>query len=181
MKKIVSIFIVFVVLVSMLSTTVCAMSADDLANRLYQMGKPYGVTQTHKARLRNDLSAVKITDEKANQVIAKAQEIVNLMKEAGVTDYTDLSNEQKEKAKQIAQDGAAILGFTLVIRADGKTPVIQLYLGSKLIDELPYNPDTDEILLADTGSNSNIILVVSSVAVVALIAGIAVRKRISNA
>ena len=36
--------------------------------------------------------------------------------------------------------------------------------------------DTDEILLADTGVNSNIVLVVSSIAVVALVAVIAIKK-----
>lgn len=177
MKKALSILVLFLLLIAMLSTTVHAMTADELADKLYEMGKPYGLTAAHKARLKNDLASADITDEKANQVIAKAQELVDLFKSAGVTDYTKFTEAQKEKAKNIATEGAAILDFTIVIKSEGKTPVIQVLKNGKVIDELPYNPDTDEIILADTGvNNTNIVLVVSSIAVVALVAGIAVKK-----
>ena len=176
MKKTLSILVLFLLLIAMLSTTVHAMTADELANKLYEMGKPYGLTEAHKARLKNDLAATDITDEKAEAVIAKAQELVSLFKEAGVTDYTKFTNAQKEEAKDIAIEGGAILDLKVTIKSEGKTPVIQISKDGKVIDELPYNPKTDEILLADTGVSSNIVLVVSSIAVVALVAVIAIKK-----
>ena len=176
MKKTLSILVLFLLLIAMLSTTVQAMTADELANKLYEMGKPYGLTDAHKARLKNDLAATDITDEKAQAVIAKAQELVDLFKKEGVTDYTKFSKADKEEAKDIAVEGAAILDLKVVIKSEGKNPVIQISKDGKVIDELPYNPNTDEIILADTGVNSNIVLVVSSIAVVALVAVIAIKK-----
>ena len=170
MKKSLSILVLFLLLIAMLSTTVQAMTADELANKLYEMGKPYGLTDAHKARLKNDLAATDITDEKAQAVIAKAQELVDLFKKEGVTDYTKFSKADKE------EEGAAILDLKVVIKSEGKNPVIQISKDGKIIDELPYNPNTDEIILADTGVNSNIVLVVSSIAVVALVAVIAIKK-----
>ena len=78
--------------------------------------------------------------------------------------------------QDLAKEAAKVLGFTVVIKTDGKTGTIRILKDSKVIDEIPYNAVTDEILLADTGNNTNVALVVSSLAVVALVAGIAVKK-----
>ncbi len=178
MKKIVSILVLFLLVIAMLSTVVnAATSADELTNKLYEMGKPYGLTEAEKNKIRTYLKSADITDAKAEEVVAKAQKAINVMKSAGVTDYTKLTTAQKTEVKNNLIEAAAILDFTVVVKNNaGRNPSIVISYNGKTIDELPFNPKTDEILLADTGSNTNIILVVSSIAVIALVAGIAVKK-----
>ena len=175
MKKVVSFLVLILLVIAMLATTVSAMSSSELANKLYEMGKPYGATEAYKARLQKDLAAADLTDAKAEKVLAIAQKAVDLMKTENVKDYTKLTDAKKEEMKNLVKEAAEVLGFTVVFKTEGKTPVIQILKGTKVVDEIPYNPDTDELLLADTGSN-NIALVVSSIVAVALVAGIAVKK-----
>lgn len=177
MKKVIS-FVVLFLVVAMIATFVNAMTSSELADKLYEMGKPYGLKVSDKARIKKYLDSVDLTDELANELIAKAQEMIDTMKKEGVTDYTKLSEAKKEEVKNIAISAAESAGLTVTFKNNGsnRKPSIVIKKGSKVLDELPYDPDTDEILLADTGSNTNIVLVVSSIAVVALVAGIAVKK-----
>lgn len=168
MKKIVSLLILFVIAIS-LATVVNAAKASELPDKLYEMGKPYGMTASHKVKIERYLADNEVTDEQADQIIAKAEEAVQLMKDAGVSRYDDLTEEQKNKMKSIANQAADILGLTLTF----KNGTVEIYKNGKLIDTLSKAPYT--------GNNVNTILVVSSVAVIALVAGLAVRKKFANA
>ena len=95
------------------------------------------------------------------------------MEEAGTTDVSKLTTEQKNKLKTLANEAASIIGLTLVF----KSGTVEVYKDGKLIEVLGLENGK----LAYTGNNVNVVLVVSSVAVVALAAVIVARKKFANA
>ena len=133
MKKVLTISILAVMLVLMVVTGVNAANNDNLAETLYNMGAKYGMTKSDKVKIERYLADYPVTESEANAIVAKAEEAVKVMEDAGVTDYTKL--------------------FETVSNNNGK--------------------------LAYTGNN-NIVLVVSSIAVIAL-ASVVARKKLANA
>ena len=74
---------------------------------------------------------------------------------------------------KLANDAASILGVTLVFKAGN----LEVYKDGKLVEALSYSNDK----LAYTGNTVNMVLVVSSVAVIALVATYVVaRKRLAT-
>ena len=174
MKKVLSILILFVLLFS-LTITVNASSADDLADTLYSLGSPYGMTSSDKVRIERYLADNDVTDEQADEIIAYAEEAVAIMEEAGATSYSDLTDSQKSELKSIANTVADILGLTLTYSSG----TVYVYQNGTLIEAYSLSDG----LLVYTGSSVNVVLVVSLVAVVAvaLVAGYLARKRFANA
>lgn len=173
MKKLLSFVILFVLLIT-IATTVNATNSSELADKLYDMGKPYGMTSSDKIRIERYLTDNKVTDEQANQVISKAEQAVAIMEKAGTTNYSKLSNSQKEKMKSLAIDAAKVLDLTL----EFSNKQLNIYQDGKLIDVVTYDNNGK---LAYTGNSSNTILVVSSIAIIALAAVFVARKKLSNA
>ena len=172
MKKIVSILLVLIMVLGVCSV-VNATTAVGLADELYSMGKPYGMTASLKVRIERYVSDYKVTNAEADKIVAKAEEAVKLMKEADATKYSELTDEEKEEMKKIANEAADILGLTLVIKADS----VEIYKDGKLIEVAKYDGDK----LMYTGNNVNTILVVSSVVAIALVASFTARKKFANA
>ena len=133
MKKVLTISILAVMLVLMVVTGVNAANNDNLAETLYNMGAKYGMTKSDKVKIERYLADYPVTESEANAIVAKAEEAVKVMEDAGVTDY------------------------------------------GKLIETVSNNNGK----LAYTGNN-NIVLVVSSIAVIAL-ASVVARKKLANA
>ena len=73
MKKVVSLLILFVVAIS-LTTVVSATTASELADELYSMGEPYGVPESWKVKIERYVADNEVTDEQAEQIMAKAEE-----------------------------------------------------------------------------------------------------------
>ena len=96
------------------------------------------------------------------------------MENAGVTDYRELSREDKDALKTIANNAASVLGVTLTFKAG----TVEVYKDGKLIETITSSTSGK---LAYTGNNINTVLVVSSVAVVALAAAVVVGKKFANA
>ena len=157
MKKLLSIAIVFVMVAVLATTAVNAATSSTLANDLYTIGSKYGMTSADKVKIERYLADNAVTDEQANQVLAKANEAAKIMDEAGVTNYKDLTADKKNEFK---------------------SGNVEVYKDGKLIETLGVSNNGK---LVYTGNNTNVILVVSSVAVVALAAGFVARKKIANA
>lgn len=172
MKKVVS-FLIMLLVVAMMGTVVNATSVSELADTLYEMGEPYGLTSSDKVKIERYIADNELTDAQADKIVAKAEEAVAVMKNAGVTNYDDLSDAKKDELKTIANEAADILGLTLTFK-QGK---VEIYQDGKLIETVTENNGK----LAYTGNNTNMVLVVSSVAVIALVAGFATRKKFANA
>ena len=172
MKKLVSILMVIIMILGVASV-VNATSSSELADKLYEIGKPYGFSNANKVRIERYLADNKVTDEEADKVVAKAEEVAKVFEDAGAKKYSELSDSQKEKVKSLANETAGIIGLTLKFKAKE----VEIYKNGKLIETVRY----DGSKLLYTGNNVNAVLVVSSVVVIALVAGFALRKKFANA
>ena len=176
MKKIITIATIFILVAMLATTMVNAATTDSLVNDLYALTSKYGVTEADKIKAERFLSDNSITDEQANQIYAKAKEAIKVLEEAGVTDVkkldTQLTKEQKLKFQSLCQETADIVGVTLTYR----NGTAEVYKNGKKV-EVFYFTDGK---LAYTGNNINIVLVVSSVAVIALATVYIVRKKKAN-
>ena len=175
MKKLLVITVLFVMLAVFATTVVNATTGSELPEIIYEKGKKYGVNESHKVKMERYIAKHPATDEQANQVVAKVDEVVAILENAGVTDPADLSSEDFKKFQTLVTDAATILDVKLVWKS------------SRV--EIMYNGEVEDVIyfskkLPYTGSEvdgGNIALIVSSVAVVALAAGILLRKKSVNA
>lgn len=168
MKKILTIAITFV-MVAMVAVSSYATTSSELADTLYNKGSKYGMTSADKVKIERYLADNPVTDAEANSIVAKADEAVQVMENAGVTSYKDLTAEQKSELKTIANEAASVAGLTLKFG----TSSVEIYKDGKLIETVTSNNGK----LAYTGSNTAIV-VVSSLAIIALVAVVA-KKRLS--
>lgn len=173
MKKLLTISILAVMLVLLAVTGVNATTNDNLAETLYNMGSKYGMTEADRVKIERYLADYPVSDSESDAIVAKAKEAVKVMEDAGVTDYKKLSKEQKAELKRIANEAASIVNVTLVF----KTGSVEIYKNGKLIETVTVSSTSGK--LAYTGNN-NIVLVVSSIAVIAL-ASVVARKKLANA
>lgn len=176
MKKIVTIATIFLMVVMFATTIVSATTKDSLVNDLYALTSKYGVTNADKVKADRFLTEYPITEDQANQIYGKATEAIKILEDAGVTDVkkldTQLTKQQKLKFQSLCQEAADIVGVTLTYR----NGTAEVYKNGKKI-EVFYFTDGK---LAYTGNNINIVLVVSSVAVIALATVYIVRKKKTN-
>lgn len=173
MKKllIISILVMLTVLVAVVP--VKATTNEELPGKLYSMGSKYGMTEAEKIKIERYLADYPVTEEQANQVVAKAEEAIKIMEEANATKVSELTKEQKEQLKSIANEAASIVGVTLKFKANS----VQIYKNGRLIEEVTSNDGK----LAYTGNNVNAVLAVMLVAVVAIALRNVTKKRAYNA
>ena len=173
MKKTLSVILLIVMLLTV-ATSVKAVSNSELASKLYALGAKYGMTSADKVKIDRYLADYPVSSAEADQVLAKANEATQLMESAGVTDYKKLSSEEKDQLKSLANEAASIVGVTLTY-SDGE---IDVYKDGKLIETLGSTSGGN---LAYTGNDVNAVLVVSSVAVIALATIFVAKRKMANA
>ena len=173
MKKLLTVLLVIIMMMGVLTTVVNAVTSSELADEIYNIGKSYGMTSANKVKVERYLSENPVTDSEANQILEKAKEVAAIFEEAGVSKYSDLSEEEKEEVKSISVEAGAIIDLTVVFG----TKSVEIYKNGKLIETARY--DGDKLLY--TGNSFTAIIVVSSVVIIALLAGLALRKRFANA
>ena len=172
MKKSLLISILTAIIVMTCATLVNAATTATLADELYAKGKKYGMTSADKVKVERYLSENTVTDEQANAIVAKADEAIAVMEAAGTTDYSKLTDAQKDQVKSIANSAADIIDAKLVFKKN----TVEIYNNAgKLIETIGNNNGK----LAYTGNNVNVVLTTSVIAVIALAITVAT-KRISN-
>ena len=174
MKKSLLISILTAVIVMACATLVNAATTATLADELYAKGKKYGMTSADKVKVERYLSENTVTDEQANAIVAKADEAIAVMEAAGTTDYSKLTDAQKDQVKSIANSAADIIDVKLVFKKN----TVEIYNNAgKLIETIGNNNGK----LAYTGNNSvNVVLTVSVIAMIALAITVG-GKKIANA
>ena len=172
MKKILTVSIIAVMFIMLVITGVNASTKDVLANRLYEIGRKYGMTTSDRAKLESYLADNPVDDQQASIIIGEAEDAAKIMEDAGVTDYKKLNAEDKAKVRGLATDAADMLGVTLVFKSDS----VEIFKDGKLLDTVTENHGR----LVYTGNNSTV-LVVSSIAVIALVAFVVAGKKLANA
>ena len=113
-----------------------------------------------------------VTDAQAQEIYAKALAMAKIMDDAGAKSYKDLTKAQKDQIRALANEAASILGVTLTFK-DG---VVTAYKDGKQIGAFTLDGK-----LAYTGNSVNSILVVSSIAVLALATGLVAKRKFANA
>jgi len=172
MKKSLLISILTAVIVMACATFANAATTATLADELYSKGSKYGMTSADKVKIERFLSENTVTDEQANAIVAKADEAIAVMEAAGTTDYSKLTDAQKDKLKSIANSAAAIIDVKLVFKKN----TVEIYDNAgKLIETIGQNNGK----LAYTGNNVNVVLTTSVIAIIALAITVAT-KRNSN-
>ena len=172
MKNSLLISILTAVIVMACATLVNAATTATLADELYAKGKKYGMTSADKVKVERYLSENTVTDEQANAIVAKADEAIAVMEAAGTTDYSKLTDAQKDQVKSIANSAADIIDVKLVFKKN----TVEIYNNAgKLIETIGNNNGK----LAYTGNNVNVVLTTSVIAVIALAITVAT-KRILN-
>lgn len=174
MKKTFSIAILFVMLVMLTLTGVQAATNSTLADDVYAKLAPYGATASDKVKIERYLADNPVTDEEASTIMAKVDEAIAVMDAEGVKDYTKLSTEAKNQVKSIAQSAANTVGLTLTFKKGS----VEVYNREGKLVETASVSSTGK--LAYTGNNVNTILVVSSIAVIALAATVVAKKRFAK-
>ena len=173
MKKLMSISLLIMVMLLLIATTVNATTNSELPQKLYSMGSKYGMTSADKVKIERYLADYPVTEEQANKIVAKAEEAVKVMEDAGVTNVSKLNSKQLDKIKSIANEAATIVDVTLKFKKNS----VEIYKDGKLIEEVTSNTGK----LAYTGNNVNAVLAVSSVTVIALATVFVVKKKFANA
>ena len=160
MKKSLLISILTAVIVMAYGTFANAATTATLADELYSKGSKYGMTSADKVKIERYLSENTVTDEQANAIVAKADEAIAVMEAAGTTDYSKLTDAQKDKLKSIANSAASIIDVKLVFKKN----TVEIYDNAgKLIETIGQNNGK----LAYTGNNVNVVLTTSVIAIIA--------------
>lgn len=168
MKKMLSVAILAIMLVVAMSSCVSAATKAESLDQIYAIGAKYGMTAADKVKLERYLSSNDVTEAEASQLVTKAQEVAEVFDNAGVTNYADLKEDQKDQVKAIATDAAALVDVTLVF----KTKAVDVYKDGKKVESVTENNGK----LAYTGNEVNVALIAGSVAVIALAAAVLVKR-----
>lgn len=171
MRKLLTSVLLIVMLVMVVAPFVNA-SSETLADDLYAKLSAYGMTSADKVKVERYLADNEVTDEQASAILAKADEAIAIMDAEGTKDVRELSADAKAKIKAIAQETASTIGLTLVFTSG----TVEVYKDGELIDTVTLSNSGK---LAYTGNNINVLLVVASVAVIALATTVVVRKRMA--
>ncbi len=172
MKKILVMAVLFVMIALFSVSMVNATTGAELPSQIYSKGSKYGVTEGHKVKMERFIDKHPATDAQADAVMAKVDEVVSVFENAKVTNIAKLSSEDLKKVQDLSTEAAAILNIKLV----WKGTKVEIWYNGKLEDILDFSGKASY-----TGNDTNIALVVSSVAVVALAAGFIARKKLANA
>lgn len=177
MKKTLVITILFVILALFSTTVVNAATGAELPELIYQKGAKYGVTEGHKVKMERYIAKHPATDEQADQVMAIVDQVVAVFENAGVTSLADLSSADLKTVQDLATEAATILDVKIVWRGTR----VDIMNGGEVEDVLDFSGNLPYTGNEEVENEGSIALIVSSVAVVALAAGILLRKKFANA
>lgn len=167
MKKVLKIVLIFSILLLSLVTVAKAATNEELiayTKKSFDInGKTVELKAADKVKVQRYLEQYPVTEEQADQIIAKIDEGIAILRAGGVTDPTKLSQAKKEEILALGQQAARIAGAELTY--DAKNDAISIYRNGILIDQA-----TTSDALVQTGENnySYIVYAIAGVAVVAI-------------
>lgn len=181
MKKVVKIVFAFVFMLVFFTTITRAATTDELiayASKTFTIaGKQVKLSDADVLKVKRYLSENPVTGSDADKIIAKANQIIAIMNEQGVSDPTQLSKEKKNEVLGIAQEAAAITGATLTYDSTNKS--VAVYKNGKKVESIAL----ENYKLVQTGSD-NIVYVVTgvigTVAVIAIATTVILKRKRAN-
>ena len=167
MKKFLTIAVLVVIFATMMMGVVNAATTTESVEAIYAIGSKYGMTSADKVKLERFIADNDVTEDQASQLLTKMQEAEKVMVNAGVTEYSKLKKKKKNQLKTIANEAAGIVEVSLTF----KKGAVEVYKNGKLIETITNNNGK----LAYTGNETSVVLIASSIAVIAL-AAVAIKR-----
>ena len=177
MKKVLKVTLVFAILLLCHVTAVKAATNEELiayATKKFDVnGKTVELTAADKVKVQRYLNAHPVSATEADQIIAKIDEGVNVLRANNVTDPQKLSSTEKQKLLSIGQSAAKIAGAELVYNKDQS---ISIFRDGKEVERAGSND------LVQTGADyAYIVYTIAGVAVIATAVAIVRNSRKANA
>lgn len=155
----------FVLVVSLCYVTnVNAATKQDLINYASKSFTIAGKTVTSPemaAIVKSYLAENEVTEANADQIIAKADQIVAILNAAGTTDLTKLTKDQKNEIRSLATEAASLAGATISYDTTTKRVNVKGSNGKNYGSASLVSPR-----LAATGADYTVYVAVSGLAVV---------------
>lgn len=168
MKQTIKIILVAIMAVLAITTMVkAATPSEELVSYIKTEGGSY-ISNSNMVKIERYFKDYPVSASEAEQIKGKIKEAKAVVQASGVKDLNNLSKEDKEKLKSIANEVAAIINVNLVF----KNGSVEIYKNGKLIENVYFSEK-----LSYTGNKINI-LGISTVAIFALATGVfLVRKK----
>lgn len=161
MKK--RLIIPMLVVMFLLIATTAVFAAQNLADKIYEMGVPYGVTESHRMEMDRYFTNNPVTKAQEDYIIGKANEVISIMKSANTNDVTKLSEKDKKRAQALITDAANHIGLTVsftdnginIIGKDGKS-VVKISVKSNSAEVVTGNANGSTTNTTGTTTNSTV-------------------------
>jgi len=172
MKKVLTVMITIVMLVSLVTVVNAATPNEDmrafLAGSFTVCGSTVKLSDTELVKVDKYLSTHTLTAEQVTDVKAGINDIVTYINNTGVKSVDKLTDAQKQTVLNKASDTAAVLNLT--VSYDSKNQTLNVYENNTLVDTVSLTKK-----LPTTGGQVVMPLAFSVLAIIA-IAGIVVRR-----
>jgi len=166
-KKIASLFLTAALVVG---TTVTAFAAPN--DEVIQTLKDAKVPQTYIIQAENYLKTTTLTAEQVTAVKAQISVAQNVMKDAGTTDASKLTQAQKDKVLASVTEAGKAIGLTVTVtkQSTGKFEIVAKDASGKVVASFTSNE------VKQTGVNTTVIYVGALMMVLAAGSVVAIRR-----
>jgi len=148
----------------------------EAASKTYTVaGKKVSLSESDLVKVKRYISENTISEKNGDKIIAKVDEAVKLMNEAGTSDPTKLSQAKKDELLGIAQETAKLAGASLTY--DSKNKALSIYKDGKLYDSIALSSYKK---FTQSGSNHMIYIISTGVALIAVVTIVSYKKMRKN-
>lgn len=164
MKNLLKISLVFVVLL-LIVTNVNAATANEFVEYVTSAKTIAGqkvtlVSAAQKTEIERYLAQNKVSPENLDYLKGKFDEGIEIMNKAGVTDYTKLDKEAKDKLITLANEASEKTGIKITVQSNGTVSIYNL-------DGTLFT--TTGAVIKQTGSNNYVYLPIIAIVAVAIV------------
>lgn len=173
MKNFVRITFILIAILICSASMVKAATTDELVAYMSKTftiaGEEITASQSDIINAKRYLQEYPVSSEDADKIMAKIDEAVKVLEDAGTTDFSKLSKTQKDNLTSIAQEAASIAGAT--ISYDSKNKVVTIYKDGKVFTAKSVTSN-----FVQTGSDNTVYAVSALVAIIAVAAIVGYRE-----
>lgn len=179
MKKVLTAMLLVAILLGCVSVVNAATEDELLAaiTKTYTIaGKQVKITDGDLVKVQRYLSDYDISAGNCDAIIAKINETVDVLNNAGTTDTSKLSQDVKDEVLSLAQESATLAGASLTY--DATSGAVSIYKDGRLYDSATAESYFE---FAHSGNNYMVYAIASVVAVIAVATIVFVKKAKVNA
>lgn len=148
MRKAIKVILIAMVAILAITTIVKAVTpSEELVSYIKSQGGKY-ISNSNMVKIERYLKDYPVSQGEADQLKTKIDAAKAIIDASGVNNLKDLSKEDKEKLKTIANEAAAIINVSLVFKEDS----VEIYKNGKLIENVYFYEK-----LSNTGNQLNLV------------------------